>query len=117
MGILTDAEVQELRDLWAEGLTETCTVVSPARPGETAATQTLPCAVEANGAYFRDQGGGGDALTRGVDATIWFERDAVIPRAALVTVASTQRVYEVGDVSQPGTYDPGISASAIWKRP
>lgn len=117
MAILSDAEIADLWATWADGLTETCTVVSPARPGETATTQTLPCAIEANGAYFRDQGGGGDTLIRGVDASIWFTRDAVISRASLVTIQSTGRVYEVGDVSQPGTYDPGVSASVIWKRP
>jgi hypothetical protein len=115
MGILTDAEKQELWNLWAEALTDSCVVTSPARPGETAAVQTLPCAVTPFSGFQSDQGGGGDTLIRGADATIWFPRGTTIQRAS--TIAVNGKSYEAGDVSEPGTYDPAVSVSVIWKRP
>jgi hypothetical protein len=118
MSVITARDIADMRAIYAAtALIDTCTVTSPARPGETATVQTLPCAVAPFSGYQSDQGGGGDTLIRQGDVTLCFAWDADIPRAALATVQRTGRVYEIGDVSTPGTFDCAVMATAIWKRP
>jgi hypothetical protein len=118
VSVITAADIAELRALYAAtALLDTCVVTAPARPGETAAVQTLPCAVTPFSGFQSDQGGGGDTLIRQGDVTLCFAFDAAIARASIVTVQRSGKTYEVGDVSTPGTFDCAVLATAIWKRP